>query len=101
MNVPAEMRPSKAIVSAYERLRERIVEPHRRVNGALGLNILLRHGLLAWMRTYSPALIDTRTSPAPIDTTRVPSALRDDIIDVMVTMATSASRPLHQGAASA
>jgi hypothetical protein len=98
MNAPAETRPTEATVSAYETLRRRCLESPPRVDGELGLSVLLRHGLLAWSRTCLPVLNAARTRPASIDTARVPSPLRDGIIDVMVTMTTSVSRSVHNGA---
>lgn len=97
MNTPAQTRPTQATVSAYERLRTRGIEFHSRIDGELGLSVFLRHGMLAWTRAYSSVLIEARTSPLLLDTTRIPSPLHDDIIDVMVTMATCASRSFHKG----
>ncbi len=101
MKTPAETRPTEATVIVYETLRRRCLERHPRVNGELGLSVLLRNGMLAWTRTCSPLLSAACTRPAPLDTARVPSPLRDGIIDVMVTMATSVSRSFHKGALSA
>ena len=98
MNTPTEIRPTEATVSVYETLRERCLEYPPQVEGELGLSVLLRHGMLAWTRTCSPLLNAARPRPAPVDTARVPSPLRDGIIDVMVTMVTSASRSVHNGA---
>ena len=99
MNTPAETRPTEATVSAYETLRRRCLEYSPGVDGGeLGLSILLRQGMLAWTRTCSPLLNAARTHSAPLDTARVPSPLRDGIIDVMVSMVTSASRSVHNGA---
>ena len=97
MNTPAETRPTEATVSAYETLRRRCLEDSPRVDGELGLSVLLRHGMLAWTRTCSPLLNAAHTHPVPLDTARVPPPLRDGIIDVMVSMATSISRSVRNG----
>jgi hypothetical protein len=98
MNTPAETRPTEATVSAYEMLRRRCLEYPPRVDGELGLSVLLRHGMLAWTRTCPSLPRVARSRPAPVDTARVPSPLRDGIINVMVTMVTSASGLVHNGA---
>jgi hypothetical protein len=98
MNTPVEIRPAEATVSAYETLRRRCLEHRPQVDGELGLSVLLRHGMLAWIRTCPPVFNAARTRSAPLDTARIPSPLRDDIIEVMVTMATSVSRAVHNGA---
>ncbi len=97
MITAAEIRPTEATMSAYETLRRQCLEHPPRVNGELGLSVLLRHGLLAWTRICSPVLNTVHPSPVPLDTARVPSPLRNGIIDVMVTMLTSASRSVHNG----
>jgi hypothetical protein len=86
------------MVNTYERLRSSCLEARSRLAGELGLNVLLRHGMLAWTRTCPPALGTSRPLPAPVDTARVPSPLHEDIINVMVTMATRLSRSAHSGA---
>ena len=98
MNAPAEIRPTEATVSAYETLRRCCLESPPRVDGELGLSVLLRHGMLAWTRTCPSLLNAASPRPAPVDIARVPSPLRDGIIDVMVTMVTSASESIHNGA---
>lgn len=98
MNTPAEIRPTEATVSAYEMLRRRCLEYPPRVGGEFGLNVLLSHGMLAWIRTCPSLPRAARSRPAPVDTTRVLSPLRDGIINVMVTMVTSASGLVHNGA---
>ena len=97
MNTPAETRPTEATVCAYETLRRRCLEDPPRIDGELGLSILLRHGMLAWTRTCSPLLNAVHTHPLSLDTARVPSPLRDGIIDVMASMATSISRSVRNG----
>lgn len=98
MKSPVQTRPTEAAVSTYERLRGSCLEARSRLAGELGLNVLLRHGMLAWTRTCPPALDTSRARPAPLDTARVPSPLHEDIINVMVAMATSLSRSVHNGA---
>jgi hypothetical protein len=97
MNTPAEPRPSEATVHAYETLRERSLERFPRSGGELGLNLLLRQGMLAWTRVYAAKLSGARSRSAPPDPTRIPAPVRDNIIDVMVAMATQVSRSLRQG----
>jgi hypothetical protein len=94
----AQTRLTDATVIVYETLRRRCFEYPPRVDGELGLSVLLRHGMLAWTRTCPPLLNVARPRTAPVDTARVPSLLRDGIIDVMVTMVTSASGSVHNGA---
>lgn len=94
----AETCPAAATVTTYERLRGCCLEACSAHAGELGLNVLLRHGMLAWTRTCPPALDTSRALPAPLDTARVPSPLHEDIINVMVAMATSLSRSVHNGA---
>jgi hypothetical protein len=97
MNTQAETRPTEATVIFYETLRRRCLEYSPRVDGELGLSVLLRHGMLAWTRICPSLHNAVHPRPAPVDTARVPSPLRDGIIDVMVTMVTSASRSTHNG----
>lgn len=97
MNTAVKTQPTAATVSTYERLRQSYLEQHPRVDGELGLSVLLRHGLLAWMRTLTSLPKVTLTNPAPLDSERLPSPLRNDIIDVMVSMVTSASRSVQNG----
>jgi hypothetical protein len=97
MTTPAEPRPCKATAGSYERLRRHCLAPHARVEGELGLSVFLRHGMLAWTRVCAPLPSAVCTRPAPLDTARVPSALRNGIIDVMVTMATRRSRVAAEG----
>jgi hypothetical protein len=87
-----------AALSTYERLRGSYLEARLRLAGELGLNVLLRQGMLAWTRTCPPALPTSLPPPAPVDRTRVPGPLHEDIIHVMVTMTTSLSRSVHGGA---
>jgi hypothetical protein len=94
----AETCPTAATVSAYERLRGCCLEARSAHAGELGLNVFLRHGMLAWTRTGQPALGTSHPLGAPVDTARVPSPLHEDIIHVMVTMATNLSRSAHSGA---
>jgi hypothetical protein len=94
----AETCPTAATVSAYERLRGCCLEARSAHAGELGLKVFLRHGMLAWTRTCPPALGTSRPLPAPLDTARVPSPLHEDVVNVMVAMATSLSRSVHNGA---
>lgn len=98
MSAPAETRPSAATVASYERLRRHCLEPWPGVEGELGLSVFLRHGMLAWARACAPVPSAVRTRPAPLDAARVPAALRNGIIDVMVTMATRRAGAAHEGA---
>jgi hypothetical protein len=98
MNTPVETRFTEETVRAYEILRGRCLEHPPRIDGELGLSILLRQGMLAWARTCLPLPNPALPRPMPIDTARVPSPLRDSIINVMVSMVTSASRSIHKGA---
>jgi hypothetical protein len=98
MTTCAEPYPTAATVSAYERLRGGCLEARRRLAGELGLSVLLRYGMLAWIRACVPALEAKPPACVPLDTARVPSSLREDIIDVMVAMATSLARSTHTGA---
>lgn len=98
MNTPVETRPTGATVRAYEMLRGRCLEHPPRINGEHGLTVLLRHGMLAWSRTCLPLPNPVHPRPMLIDNARVPSPLRDGIINVMVSMVTSASRSIHNGA---
>jgi hypothetical protein len=97
MTTPGESRPGEATVGSYERLRRHCLEPHCRVEGELGLSVFLRHGMLAWSRLCAPLPSAVRTRPAPLDAARVPSALRNGIIDVMVAMATRRARAAPEG----
>ena len=94
----AETCPTEATANTYERLRSSCLEARSRLAGEFGLNVLLRHGMLAWTRTCPAALGATRPLPAPIDTARISSPLHEDILDVMVAMATSIARSTHNGA---
>jgi hypothetical protein len=98
MNPPPEPPPSEVTLGVYEQLRERMLEPTPRVTGELGLNVLLRHGMLAWTRITSPLLGEARLSPTPLDTPRISAPLHEEIIDLMVSMAICLSRSLHPGA---
>jgi len=92
MNTRVETCPLAA-VSTYERLRGGYLEARLRLAGELGLNVLLRQGMLAWTRTCRAAR--SSPTPAPVDRTRVPGPLHEDIVHVMVTMTTSLSRSVH------
>lgn len=75
------------VVNHYEHLRHAYLEARAELPGALGLTVLLRHGLLAWCRLCVTTL---RAGPAPIpagDQARVPASWQADIVQVMVTMA--------------
>ena len=98
MKSPVQTGPTEAAVSTYERLRGSCLEARPCLAGELGLNIFLRHGMLAWTRNGQPALGTSRPLGAPVDTARVPSPLHEDIIHVMATMATNLSRSAHSGA---
>ena len=98
MKTPTDARPTEATVSAYERLRERCLEPHPQIDGELGLGVLLRDGMLAWTRACSSILYMAHTDPMPLDTARIPSPLHESLIDVMVAMAMSLWRSDHHGA---
>jgi hypothetical protein len=89
MNLPAEIQPTEATVSAYETLRGRCLDPHPRATGELGLSVLLRQGMLEWTRTRSPAPNTTQANPASLDSARVLAPLHEAIIHVMVTMTMS------------
>jgi hypothetical protein len=98
MNARVETDPTAATVHTYERLRGSYLETRLYLAGELGLNVLLRQGMLAWIRTCPPARGSPSPPPGPVDRTRVPAPLHEDIIDVMVTMTTSLSRSVHGGA---
>lgn len=99
MKTRVEPCPTAPTVSAYERLRSHCLEARPRIAGELGLSVLLRHGMLAWIHACMPALQAKRPpASAPVDTACVPSPLHEDIIDVMVSMAMSCSRSAHSGA---
>jgi len=85
-------------VKTDERLRSACLEVRSALAGELGLNVLLRHGMLAWTRTCLLALGTARPLATPVDTARVPSPLHEDIIHVMVTMATKLSQSAHGAA---
>lgn len=97
MNTRAKTCPTAA-VSTYERLRGGYLEARPHLADELGLSVLLRQGMLAWTRTCTPAPGTSSPPPAPVDRTRVPAPLHEDIIHVMVTMTTSLSRSVHGGA---
>jgi hypothetical protein len=92
MNTSAGTRPREAMVSAYERLRGGCLEARPRLGGELGLSVLLRHGMLAWTRAWAPPLETQPPAAVRLDTARLPCALHEDIIAVMVAMATSRAR---------
>ena len=56
------------------------------------------HVSLAEAEAPEPVGNAAHTRAAPLDTARVPSPLREGIVDVMVSMATSVSRSVHHGA---
>jgi len=98
MNTRPEPCPIAATVSAYERLRGDYLEARLRLAGELGLNVLLRQGMLAWTRVCLAPLELSSAPAGPVDRTRVPAPLHEEIIHVMVTMATSLSPSVRGGA---
>lgn len=73
--------------AAYETLRSSILDTRPRPTGELGLSVLLRQGMLAWLRAHAPVLNEPHRRPANVDATRVSMDLHDELIHVMVTMA--------------
>jgi hypothetical protein len=90
-----------ATVSTYERLRNGYLEARLHLAGELGLNLLLRQGMLAWTRTRPMTPGTPPPAPAALDRTRVPVPLHEEIVHVMVTMTTCLSRSVHGGASPA
>lgn len=79
-------------VGAYELLRERCVENHSQPSVELGLSVLLRNGMLAWITTYSRLMSSERTRPVTPDDAQPVAPSRSTLIDLMVAMVTSVSR---------
>jgi hypothetical protein len=76
------------LVNHYEYLRRACLEACTPLPGALGLTVLLRHGMLAWSGLCAATLSDARAPAIPLDRARVPAPVHADIVQVMVTMAT-------------
>ena len=49
-------------VNAYERLRTRILEAGVQSTDELGLAVLLRNGMLAWLRTHASMFSEVRAA---------------------------------------
>lgn len=74
-------------MAAYETLRERFLNLSSRPASDLGLNVLLRQGMLAWLRAQAPVPNPRRPPrPAHVDSTRVATDLHDELIHAMVAM---------------
>lgn len=95
---PAATDPMEATVHVYERLRSACLAARSALAGELGLNLLLRHGMLAWARAGQAVLAPARAPAAPLDTARVPAPLHEDIINLMVAMAIGPTRSAEHGA---
>jgi len=79
-------------VTRYEELRRHTVE-RQILSGRLGLAILLRQGLAAWVEQWSkvPAPAPTeRSSPSPL-----PDSTSTDVINVLAAMALSQMQEVH------
>lgn len=75
------------VVNHYEHLRHAYLEARAELPGALGLTVLLRHGLLAWSRLCATTLSAGHAPTLAADQARVPASWPADIVPVMVTMA--------------
>ena len=58
-------------VHAYERLRTRILEAGGRSPDELGLAVLLRNGMLAWLRAHASVFSEVRAARDVPEPTRV------------------------------
>ncbi|MBK5969358.1 MULTISPECIES: hypothetical protein [Thiorhodovibrio] len=100
MNTAPEPTPALDTLSAYERLRAHCLEARAGRAEELGLNILLRHGMLTWARLgvpkCKPALERSVSGAAP--PLSAPSPLHAELIDVLVSMAIHCSQAPHSGA---
>ena len=87
-------------VSAYESLRTRILEARVRSTDELGLAVLLRSGMLAWLRAHASVFSEVRAARAEPDPTRVSMQVHDELVQVMVAIAMS-TMPISPAAAGA
>jgi hypothetical protein len=80
-------------VARYEELRRHTVE-RQILSGRLGLAILLRQGLAAWVDQWSkmpaPAPSTERSRPSPL-----PDSTSTDLINVLAAMALSQIPEIH------
>ena len=85
-------------VNAYERLRSRILEAEVRSTDELGLAVLLRNGMLAWLRAHASVFSEVRTARDVPEPTRVSMQVHDELVQVMVAIAMNAM-PISPAAA--
>lgn len=78
-------------VSAYEILRGRILELELRGAGELGLSVLLRKGMLAWICAHASVLSERRPTRSELEPTRVSMELHDELLQVMLAIAMASS----------
>ena len=79
-----------AAVNAYERLRTRILEAGARSTDELGLAVLLRNGMLAWLRAHASVFSEVRAARDVPEPARVSMQVHDELVQVMVAIAMNA-----------
>jgi hypothetical protein len=84
--------PAEILVARYEELRETFTGSAAAPGRSLGLALLLRSGLAAWMETVA-ALPATSARGAPVldERERLPMNLRGELTSILATMALSAA----------
>lgn len=100
MNATKTAALSETAVAAYETLRHRILDAPSHPASELGLGVLLRQGMFAWIGAHALVLSEPRADSSNVDATRVPMDLHNELIHVMVTMAMASniSRATQRGA---
>jgi hypothetical protein len=84
----AEAQCADAVVGAYEALRQQATEQSIRPQRELGLALLMRQGVAAWLHAYCRA---TPKAPPRSDTvTLVPDGIRGELTLILAGMALGA-----------
>jgi hypothetical protein len=87
---PAVVVPDSAKTD-YEALRRGVLEGSRG-DRELGLALLMRRGMAAWIRAWSAcAASPTTEGPSRASAMALPAGLRDDVTRLLVTMALRAT----------
>ena len=83
-----DARVAKAVVAAYEALRGAVLAPVGPHPAELGLTLLMRRGMAAWMREYAAyATLDREPTAVPgASVTAVAPETRVQLVGMLVSM---------------
>jgi len=84
-------------VQSYEALRPDLLQPRATAPGN-GRTLLLRRGMMAWVRERGDALSFTPTPPLPTVPSQVPSAIAGELVRIMAGLILSRGKEcVHAG----